>query len=750
MVQLYQVTEDRSGHNNVPERIVAEAEHPPEGTPILRCEVEIAPKMVLKGRAWGDHVFITDGVGDLWAYQKVTQDVEPFFTAKVLGNAYQKTKVIPAHQTRDFYYRSYHQQAESNQTIEVPDDYDGGYDYQGSRGAYQTGTPWNYLDIEVTCQGVTKLMPFKFRRPTWGTATLPEKGWEIQCHNDFFGLPLDWTIHIIDIQVPYLHYGNRGTHQHYGWSGLFDLFMNYEIEDKQAFWGRFLEGLKTRNVLKPEVDTKGIKGVAGRKGIRENLDRLQSEEPVLWDFWLWLHNSKVREGTSNNSLMAAFLKECGKDYETLVTGLRETMDFGPDKPLPKGSRHSSYYRYDHDEPNERRALCLALPGAKEKRREQLAQKDWSLRKGLASQAEGLGVTKETYPKLFAAIENKDVPLSVFHQPGTKQPVNTEFDLWERALKQPGWAEPIFQIAKDAARRSTYEKDITPYLAFLFHIPKYLDRNTEGRKKWRAMPKYVSSQWELEMGDEAGESTTSKRSALTPVADNEERVLTVPYAAMAISGVQTTYCYSLRYYVLEENQIDPESGSPIVNELERKLNGRDDYGLMYYTLTGTARNRGYPAFLIIFERLKRGTRVHFHRVHPCRSKQGVQTPGSKLIEECYRYMAGNVRAEEIHAQQGDLIFIRNETQQLDWEVEGKPVKDFESHAFVPPNGKPILLIENTAKSVKNRLGFIHCDKPFKVDHPEHDPLTDMPAGTYEVRRCKSWEANPKSVWTLTID
>lgn len=39
------------------------------------------------------------------------------------------------------------------------------------------------------------------------------------------------------------------------------------------------------------------------------------------------------------------------------------------------------------------------------------------------------------------------------------------------------------------------------------------------------------------------------------------------------------------------------------ELELKLNGRDDYGLMFYTLTGTSTATGYPTFLIIFERLE---------------------------------------------------------------------------------------------------------------------------------------------------
>lgn len=749
-LKFYRLTEDEGNRRITLENLVPKDRQPPKDSACLMCEVELAPGVTLFGWAWGDNVFISDGSQMLWAHS-IAEKAEPFFEAEVQGNAFHRTKKVEAKSRRSMGWNPHGQGDVAGPIIEVPEDYDHYYDYgvdhYQTTGTYVRGTPWGFLNVKITCKDVSEVMTFRFKRPDAGVAVVPESGQEIACHNDFFGLRWEWTETIINIErgnhYAYYNRSNSGLHT------LWRLLTRYEVSDKQALWARYLEGVVASGGLQ-KIDDKGVKGIEGRKGIKENLARLEAEEPVLWRFWLWLHNGKVRNGMSNNSLLAAFLKEHGKDYDALVAGLRQAMDVGPDSDIKEPPGY--YYPGDRDDnPMTLRTWCTRLPGAGEERRERLAKKDWTLRKGLANQAEGLGVTKELYPKLFAAIEGKQIPLSVFHQPGNKnQPVNIEFDLWEKALKQPGWAEPLFEIAQDAGRRSTYEKDITPYIAFLFHLPKYLDRHTEGRKKWRAVPKYVSSEWELEMDDEAQGGTTKRRSALTPVADNEERVITVPYAAMAIHGISTTYCYSLRYHVLEENMIDPESGTPVVNELERKLNGRDDYGLMFYTLTGTARNRGYPAFLIIFERLKAGTRVHFHRVHPCRSKNGVVTPASKLIEEGYRYMAGNIRAEEIHAQQGDLIFIKNETQQLDWANEGQPVAEFESHAFVPTNGKPILLIENTAKSIKNRLGFLHCDEPFLVDHPEHEPLEDMPAGTYEVRRCKSWEANPKAVWTLTID
>jgi hypothetical protein len=100
-------------------------------------------------------------------------------------------------------------------------------------------------------------------------------------------------------------------------------------------------------------------------------------------------------------------------------------------------------------------------------------------------------------------------------------------------------------------------------------------------------------------------------------------------------------------------------------------------------TGSISNHGYPTFLIIFERLKQTTRVHFHRVHPNKYKDGKATPAWKLVEECYRYMAGNIRAEEVYAQQGDLIFIKVDAAP-EHEAEPKFISDFESHSFIPKN------------------------------------------------------------------
>ena len=477
-----------------------------------------------------------------------------------------------------------------------------------------------------------------------------------------------------------------------------------------------------------------LKGLSKYKALVEEISGLHPLARVLLSALL---TSKSVQKIPGNRLMAAFFDEMGLDAKKALDTLVDTV-------VSKNLCDDNKVR-------------RALPGADKVIEEIEGKADWSKRKDLADKAEGL-IDKNAFPKLFEAVVSGKIPLAVFNQPTSGgvlgAPVNREFDLIEAALGREDWAEVVCDVASSAASRTTYERDFTSWLMFMeYSLPEYLNKHAPRAGGWRCLPKFVESSWELEMSDTDENGTTKRRSAMTPVADNEAGTVTVPYVAVRVAGVRTQWCYSRHYHLFQRGFYDSISNGVVTKDLEVALNGRDDYGLMFFTLNGTATATGYPTFLIIFERRQSGPFVHFHRVRPCRSKDGVLTPANQLIEATYQYMAGNVPASEIVTQQGDIMIMR---------AEGDPVRQgakvafdkvqqgasitFESHKFVGP----LSFWPSTAKTPNNRLGFIYAEEGLNLEHPEHDHTDRLPGGWYEVRRAKSYENNPVGIWSLTID
>jgi len=735
---------------------------------VVRYMVEVAPGRYLAGMAFGDElaIYSMDDTDDNSRYNKnIVNADKPLFEIKVLGPSV--TRILEDNDLCRI----------RNLSVGCTDSYDASMDPYYDNRAYEFWNnsvyepwyrrnywgrtdepryanrhmPWHYVPIQVTVDGVMFTAEFRFLNPVRSVVDLSAIDAECPKYLPF----------VVDA------FGHIDLHKVYidSLATTARLLKTVEPLQYDVIWNAFLLDFNGKTLA--DVDTGQTKAVEGQKSVRANLERLAVENNLLFRFYLWLHDSKTQQGTSNNKLLAAMMKVFGtSSYDMLVYVLRHTLNIAHTLEVP-----SSYSKI-----NLARNICLALPTSVESERQRKEKKEWNLRKDLAGQADGLGIDQTLYPLLHKAVTDGSIPVGVFHEPGDPlKLVNVEFGLWEKALNRDGWAEVLQSIARDAARRSTYTRKITPYIAFLFRMEQYMQtiapsvelvqsvKNDTGvayykMNPWRCMPRYVESQWDLEMSEAAGEQTTKRRSAFTPVADNENRILTVPYAAMAISGRQTTYCYSEEYHVFEAFHFDEEGGGVVVNTLEEKLNGRDDYGLMYFTLTGTPRNQGYPTFLIIRENRKAGPFIHFHRVHPNRYKEGRPTPTCRLVQECYRYMTGNVRAEEITEQQGDLIFIKAD-RVGDAVNEPKLVDGYENHQFTAyelfkkktktVGHVAINMYQSTAKSVKNRLGYIEAPNGLTVRHPEHEWIRLEP-GCYEIRRCKSWEANPISVWTLNID
>ncbi len=394
-----------------------------------------------------------------------------------------------------------------------------------------------------------------------------------------------------------------------------------------------------------------------------------------------------------------------------------------------------------------------LKDFKEKRKVVIKSQAGRAMTKIMEDAESLTIDRKAHKLTWAKIESGELPLGAFFRKQEQYYIlNDNWDLWEEMFKR-GYGEQAIALANEVKGRTTYEKDLMSYFCFILHtLPKYLKKHTG--HKWTCIPKLVDSESELEPPKEEDNGVSKSRSALTPIVDNEAKTVVVPYASLAIYGGRgTTYCYSHDYNVLHEGM--SFNGCAIVNELETKLNGRDDYGLMFYTLTGSHQGRGYPTFLIIFERREshKDTRVHFHRTHPSRSKDGEYNPLHNWIRGCYNWMAGNVNKARIKAQQGDLAFVQIKTDVND-AMDGSIVKDLDfshkvdkcdNHCFATP----VEFSEYKKAAKSNILGYVKLVKDTWLNHNEHDNVL-IPQGTYAIHQCRSWEANPKGVWSLRID
>jgi len=733
-----------------------------DDAPMIVQDIDIGG-LVVRCIAYGNHLFISPfGKEFAWhVYETLVPNEDgDLATIEVVGDA--KTKVVERsyewpRDNSGSYYNHYRTLPRTQDDCYLPGGTGYGFDPNNPKRL-----PFLFVNLKITALGMTVEKELRFRIPRTGTVTI---GFHL-CGKPSLSVAVDALgyKHTFTEDFDSTEYWRHGNVEHPLQTLLRHLKGSIIVGGPDALWGAFLSRWAPKT-----VPMDGLASLYKRKAIAPVLTRLETEAPVDWDFFRWLHDKQTVRGRKNNQLLGAMLRAIGDDYDKMLAALQAARLDVSKNPLPDGDAWTDYVGHTiiGEGLPTKRAVCMKLPGACEKVEEQDAKKDFRLAKSKGAQANGLGVDPKKYPKLRKAIESGDIPIGIFVQPkdrsGKSQPVNREFALWERALKQKGWLAVISKVAHNASRRSTYERDITPWLNALFAVPAYLDKHTERRQKWSAFPKFVESQWELEMGDDEDnekdgpQKTRKERSAFTPQVDNEARTVHIPYVAVAVSGVRTQWCYSKNYYLFEAGFTDPETGGVVVNDFETKLNGKDDYGLMYFTLTGTETARGYPTFLIIFERRQGGdTFVHFHRVRPCRSKNGIKTPACELVEACYQYMAGNIPAEDIANQQGDLIFIKHPNDPIAAKAKVHPnpetgcTFEFESHRFVSGTDSPLTLHRSAAKTPKNRLGFMHAPGGLAVRHPEHDDIEHLDEGWYEIRRCKSYENNPVGIWSLTID
>lgn len=471
------------------------------------------------------------------------------------------------------------------------------------------------------------------------------------------------------------------------------------------------------------------------EGISKNVTRcqqwineLKSDEPILLCYMRSLIeiSKKTIDSVKVSSLVNATLDNV-HSKDDLVSALKTMWDYTSEK-----SYYSDdYYRFDATH------LIKTLPAWKDKRKTALKSQGNRAFTKLMQEYESLKLDEKEYPLTAEAIKNAELPLSIFfHKSEQYHLVNGNFELWEGMLKKH--RNTTLAIAKEAAKRTQYEKDLLSYFYFiLYALPDYLKKHT--KKKWTCVPKLVNDSEELEPPKADEDGIVRKRSALTPVADNEKGIVTVPYVSLAVPGRQTTYCYAHDFHILQKGF--SYAGNVVMKDLEERLNNFDDFGLAYYTLTGSSHGRGYPTFLMIFERKQKETVLHIHRCHPARSKDGDLAPIHDWIKNCYNWVVGNIRRDAIKAQQGDLVFVETDKK---IEFTGK-VSSYDKHCFA----KPVHYAEGPNEKSSNILCYVKLDEATELQHTEHDNKI-IPAGVFAIHQARSYENNPKSVWTLRID
>jgi hypothetical protein len=251
--------------------------------------------------------------------------------------------------------------------------------------------PYIYVTMDITAFGQTVQEELRFRLPDTGKVTIEK---------DDKGLPQLK----VDVEVFGIVHTFRNNFEPSGggvdYSGgvgneplkvLYDHISRSTIDQGvDGLWAVFLARHTPAN---PPMA--GLASLYKRKAFKPNLERLEKEAPLDWAFLRWLQDVQNCEGRKNNQLIAAMLKKCATDFDTLVRTLQTARHEAHDKT----SEWSGYYGYSSRDGGfpAKRAICLELPGAAEMVYEQDAKKNFRIRKTAAGQADGLGVTPDNIP-----------------------------------------------------------------------------------------------------------------------------------------------------------------------------------------------------------------------------------------------------------------------------------------------------------------------------------------------------------------
>lgn len=184
-------------------------------------------------------------------------------------------------------------------------------------------------------------------------------------------------------------------------------------------------------------------------------------------------------------------------------------------------------------------ISAEFPNIRELRKDKLKKNQTKAFNKVMEDVDFIDINAEKYPITFDKIQTGEIPLGTFFRKQLESYFlyNDNWELWERFIQR--FPEESVELAKEVSKRTTYEKDIMSYMYFVLDgLPQYLEKYTG--KKWTCEPKLVTSANELEPPKIGDNGVTKKRSALTPIVDNEKCHIIVPYVSMSVGGARTQY------------------------------------------------------------------------------------------------------------------------------------------------------------------------------------------------------------------
>lgn len=277
--------------------------------------------------------------------------------------------------------------------------------------------------------------------------------------------------------IPYDYNGNYHNSE-----SLLNTFQRTDITytDRNQT-NRFLKKVADDKDVKFELDKSKVEGVSKTLTIIQPFyDELVKDRTDMLSLISFVLAVEATKRTINNVKFSVIFNKIFSEVKTkdeFNTKLKEMSDI-----LEKVN--TSYNSPDGRDYHT--MLMDSIPEAREIKKAALKRKSTGAINKIMDDLDFIKIDKDKYPLTHEAIFSGEIPKGTFfRKSGDSYFVyNDNWEIWEDMLVQH--KDVAIDIAKEASRRTTYEKDLMSYFFFVLHkLPEYLERQTG--KKWKCFP-----------------------------------------------------------------------------------------------------------------------------------------------------------------------------------------------------------------------------------------------------------------------